>query len=107
MLQWAQPLWESHATVTVTINDFFSHFREVFGQNTADLSVHDQLFSLCQGEETVSMYALRFHTLVASIGWNETTLITAFRQGLHQHLKQLMVVYKDTMGLENLIQNTI
>lgn len=103
-LQWAQSLCESNAPVKATINDFFSHFREVFGQNTADLSVHDQLFSLHQGEETVNMYALRFRTLAAASGWNEMALITAFRQGLNPQVKQLMVVYDDSVGLENLIQ---
>lgn len=98
---------ESNAPVTANINDFFSHFREVFRQNNIDLSVYDQLFNLCQSEETVSMYALRFRTLAAASGWNETALITAFRQGLNPQVKQLMVVYDDCMGLENLIQETL
>jgi len=104
-LQWAQPLWESNAPVTASINSF-AHF-EVFGQSTTELSIHNQIFNLRQNDESVSMYALRFRTLVAASGWNETALITAFRYGLNPHVKQLMVVYDDTMGLENLIQKTI
>jgi len=66
-----------------------------------------QLFNLRQGEETVSMYALRFRTLAAASSWNETALITAFRQGLTPKVKELMVMYDDTMGLECLIQKSI
>ena len=53
------------------------------------------------------MYALRFRTLASTSGWNETALITAFRHGLRREVQQLIVVYDDTMGLENLIQKTI
>jgi len=94
-LQWAQPLWESNAPVTPSINSFFTHFWEVFGQSTAELSIHDQIFNLRQGDESVSMYALHFGTLETASGRNETALITAFRHGLNPHVKQLMVVYDD------------
>lgn len=56
---------------------------------------------------SVSMYALQFRTLAATSGWNETALITAFRQGLNPNIRQLMVIYDDAMELENLIQKTI
>ena len=106
-LQWAQPLWETNAPVTTSLSTFFAHMKDVFGHHTAELSVHDQLYHIHQGEESVSMYALRFRTLASTSGWNETALITAFRHGLRREVQQLIVVYNDTMGLENLIQKTI
>ena len=107
-LQWAQSLWETNAPVIGSTTAFCTHLKEVFGQQTAELSVHDQLFSIRQGKrETTSSYALRFHTLACMSGWNESALVTAFRHGLLAEIKQLIVVYEDAMGLEALIQKTI
>ncbi len=69
--------------------------------------MHDQLFNLCQGSNSISVYALQFRTLAAASGCNETALLTAFRQGLNADVRQLMVIYDDFMGLENFIQRTI
>lgn len=106
-LQWAQALWQSDSPVIKSLPDFLRHFKEVFGQTVASLSVHDQLFQLQQGNSSVNAYALRFRTLAAASGWNEPALITAFRQGLNPTVRQLIVVYDDVMGIENLIQKTI
>lgn len=106
-LQWAQSLWNSDSPVLKSLSGFISHFKEVFGQAVSDLSVHDQLYNLRQGNSSVSTYALQFRTLAASCGWNESALITAFRHGLNPNIRQLLVVYDDSMGIENLIQKTI
>ncbi|XDV42921.1 hypothetical protein PO909_011499 [Leuciscus waleckii] len=102
-----QPWWQSNALVVSSLSDFLSHFKEVFGQTTSDLSVHDQLFNLRQAKNSVSTYTLQFRTLAAASGWNETGLLTAFRQGLNADIRQLMVMYDDSMGIENFIQRTI
>lgn len=106
-LQWAQSLWNSNSQVLKSLSGFISHFREVFGQAVSDLSVHDQLYNLRQGNSFVNTYALQFRTLAASCGWNESALITAFCHGLNPNIRQLLVVYDDSMGIENLIQKTI
>ncbi|XP_058605717.1 uncharacterized protein LOC131523388 [Onychostoma macrolepis] len=106
-LQWAQSLWQANASITTSLSAFIAHFKEVFGQTASELSVHDQLFNLRQGSSSVSVYALQFRTLAAASGWNETALLTAFRQGLNADVRQLMVIYDDSMGLENFIQKTI
>ena len=78
-LQWAQSLWNSNSRLVTSLSAFIQHFKEVFGQVAADLTVHDQLYRLRQGGSSVSTYALQFRTLAAASGWNETALITAFR----------------------------
>ena len=106
-LQWAQSLWNSDSEVVKSLSGFIQHFKEVFGQTAADLSVHDQLYNLRQGQSSVSTFSLRFRTLAASSGWNEAALITAFRHGLNPNIRQLMVVYDDSLGIEKLIQKSI
>ncbi|XP_077050559.1 uncharacterized protein LOC143700777 [Siphateles boraxobius] len=100
-------MWHSNAQIITSLSDFLRHFKEVFGQTTSELSVHDQLFNLHQADNSVSIYALQFCTLAATSGWNETALLTTFRQGINPEFRQLMVVYDDTMGLKNFIQKTI
>ncbi|ROI78119.1 hypothetical protein DPX16_0179 [Anabarilius grahami] len=60
-----------------------------------------------QGDNSVSSYTLKFCTLSASSGWNETALSTAFRQRLNAEVRQLIVIYDDAIGLENFIQKII
>ncbi len=81
-LQSAQLIWDANNPITNSLTLFITHFKEVFGQTSNELSVNDKLFWLHQGSSTMSDYALRFHTLAASV-WNETLLLTAFRQGLN------------------------
>lgn len=52
-------------------------------------------------------YALRFRNLTAASSWNETTLLTAFRQELNRDIRQFMIVYDDGIGLETFIQKAI
>lgn len=49
---------------------FVTHFKEIFGQTSSDLSVNNQLFWLRQGKSTVSDYTLQFRTLVATSGYH-------------------------------------
>lgn len=106
-LLWARSLWDAKGTVTETLNNFIGHFREVFSPVTNSLSVHDQLFRLRQGRSSVSSYALQFHTLAASSGWNEPALITAYRQGLEPEIRLQLTIHDDVIGIENLIQRSI
>ncbi len=87
-LQWAQSLWQANASITTSLSAFITHFKEVFGQTSAELSVHDQLFHLRQGSHSVSVYALQFRTWVAASGWNETALLAAFHNGLNTDVRQ-------------------
>ncbi len=56
---------------------------------------------------TIHQYTLNFRTLAAASGWNEPSLITAFRQGLNPRLRLHLAAYYDTHGLEEFIQLAI
>ncbi len=81
-LLWARAIWNSQSILFNSFDVFSAHFREVFGLSTGSLSIAVQLIRLRQGTSSVSMYTLQFRTLAASCGWNETALLTAYRQGL-------------------------
>ncbi|KAI2643075.1 Retrotransposon-like protein 1 [Labeo rohita] len=102
-LQWAESLWNVNSLVTQTLDAFTNHFKEVFSQAVSELSVQDCLFWLRQGGSLVWEYSVQFRSLAALSGWNETALLTAFRQGLNSCIRQQMPIYDNTVGLETFI----
>ncbi|KAL0194699.1 hypothetical protein M9458_008271, partial [Cirrhinus mrigala] len=93
-LHWADALWNSESPLIYSLSGFMKHFKEVFSQATTEISAN----------LTIHDYTLRFRTLVASSGWNETALLAAFRRGLNPLLHQHMAVYEDSVGLESFLQ---
>lgn len=79
----------------------------MFGQTANTLSVKDQLLCLRQGKSSVMDYALKFRTLTATSGWNETPLLMAYWHGLYLQIHQQMAIYDDIIGLEAFIQCSI
>ncbi len=106
-LQWAETILNQAGPATQTFSHFLAHFREVFGSSPGDSSVGEQLFQLRQGTMPIHQYSLKFRTLAAASGWNEPSLLTAFRQGLNSHLRLHLAAYDDTYGLEKFIQLAI
>ncbi|MGL5100984.1 MAG: hypothetical protein ACRC6N_00050 [Plesiomonas sp.] len=62
-------------------------------------SSSEQLFHLRQGADIVQDYTIHFCTLVATSGWNDQALITAYRQGLEPSLRLHLAVADDSLGL--------
>ncbi len=106
-LQWAETILNQAGPATQTFSHFLAHFREVFGSSPGDSSVGEQLFQLRQGTMPIHQYSLKVRTLAAGSGWNESSLLTAFRQGLNSRLRLQLAAYNDTYGLEKLIQLAI
>ncbi len=53
------------------------------------------------------MYTLQFRILAASYGWNETALLTAYRQGLDPQIITQMAIYNENIGLESFMQKAV
>ncbi len=106
-LLWARAIWNSQSSLINSFNAFSAHFREVFGLSTGSLSIADQLIRLRQGTSLVSMYTQQLQTLAASCGWNETALLTAYRQGLDPQIRTQMAIYDDNVGLESFMQEAV
>ncbi len=106
-LQWAESIWNSRSPVVRSLNTFVDHFQEVFGTSTSAISVHDELFRLRQAGMPIHDYTVRFRTLAAASGWNETALLAAYRRGLDPLTRRQMAIYDDTVGLENFLQRAL
>ncbi len=106
-LQWAETICGQAGTVTQSLSGFTNHLRDVFGVSVGDSTVGEQLYHLQQGNMPIHEYALKFRTLAAASGWDESPLLTTYRQGLEAHLRLHLAAYDDTMGLERFIQLSI
>ncbi|KAL0159058.1 hypothetical protein M9458_047134, partial [Cirrhinus mrigala] len=105
-LQWAKAIWNANNPIINSYEQFTAHFSEVFSTVTNTLSTSDQLFRLQQGTSSVNDYTLRFRTLAAASGWNETALLGAYCQGLNPEIRTAMALYDDSIGLETFLQRT-
>ncbi len=106
-LQWAETIWGQAGTVTQSLSSFTTHLRDVFGTPAGDSSAGEQLNHLQQGNMPNHEYALKFRTLATASGWDESPLLTTYRQGLEARLRLHLAAYDDTMGLERFIQLSI
>ncbi len=106
-LQWAETIWGQAGTVTQSLSGFTNHLRDVFGVSVGASTAGEQLYHLQQGNMTIHEYALKFRTLAAASGWDESPLLTTYRQGLEARLRLHLAAYDDTMGLERFIQLSI
>lgn len=106
-LQWAETICYQAGPATMSLQNFVTYFKVVFGRPVGDLSVSEQLYHLRQVTSSITYYSLRFRTLAAARGWNEKALLTTYRQGLNPALRLQLEIYDDTIGLEKCIQHSI
>ncbi len=106
-LQWAETIWGQAGTVIQSLSGFTNHLRDVFGGSVGDSTAGEQLYHLQQGNMPIHEYALKFRTLAAASGWDESPLLTTYRQGLEARLRLHLAAFDDTVGLEQFIQLSI
>ncbi len=97
-LLWVKAIWNANTAIINSYKAFSNHFKEVFGSATGVLSMSDQLLRLHQGTSSTDDYTLHFRTLVATSGWNEAALLSAYRQGLDPRIRSQMAIYDDSVG---------
>ncbi len=103
-LLWAKAIWNSNTAIINSFDAFTNNFKEVFGSAAGTLSVSDQLLRLLQGAKSTLEYTVHFRTLAATSGWNETALLSAYRQGLDPRIRTQMVIYDVSVVLESFMQ---
>lgn len=83
--------------------DFSTEMPRVFDHPLRGKDASGPLFSLGQGPNPVSHYAIDFRILAAESGWNEVALCGAFYCGLNDDLKDKLAARDDTDSLEELM----
>lgn len=106
-LNCAQCIWSVRGPITWSERHFVHTLCEVFSQSAWSLSTQDKLIRLRQGQGSVADYSLHFSTLVAVSGWNESSLVIVFWQGLLPSIRSEILGLDNDKGLENLIQRSV
>lgn len=59
-LQRAQAILYQDNTLTTSLENFVTQFKDVFGQTNHNISVHEQLYNLPQGKSTIGDYTIHW-----------------------------------------------
>jgi Retrotransposon gag protein len=73
------------------IRMFIDKLSEVFGEHDAQLTADSKIRQLRQNSVNVQDYNLAFRKLAVLIGWNDTALVSQYRWGLRDDLKNLLI----------------
>ncbi|KAJ1170202.1 hypothetical protein NDU88_002083 [Pleurodeles waltl] len=70
---------------------FVTRFKQMFSRPGLEASAEEALCDIQQGSQDVLQYITRFHQLEAETTWVERTLVTLFRRGLKEEIKDELV----------------
>ena len=90
-LQWAVATLSKTPSIASDFTAFISEFRLVFDHPTEGTDAASRLHSLTQGSRSVADYAVEFRILAAESRWDELALLSAFRRGLNDSIKDLIL----------------
>ncbi|KAK3569918.1 hypothetical protein QTP86_007352 [Hemibagrus guttatus] len=77
-LDWASAIWDSDPQIQSSLSYFMELLCDVFEYPTGGKGTSVQLLELWQGVDIVADYVIKFHTLAAQSGWNDTALLAVF-----------------------------
>ena len=100
---WATAEWGRRSRVCSTLQAFQEALRKTFDPVTTERENARQLSGLRQGRESVCDYAVRFRTLAAESGWNDTALYDVFLKGLANHVRDRLLPLDLPTDLDGLI----
>ncbi|XP_061136628.1 uncharacterized protein LOC133155378 [Syngnathus typhle] len=100
---WATAEWARDSPTCHSLSTFVEALRTVFDPVSSDREKARELCQLSQGRESVSDYAIRFRTLAAECGWNQTALYDLFLKGLSGTIQDLLVPLNLPSDLDALI----
>ena len=93
-LAWYNPFIEKpdrHAATLATWVSFLSAMDSAFSDPDQEKVAEHKIRRLAQGRSSASTYAAKFKQLASDLNWNEAALISQFRSGLSDSLKDMLV----------------
>lgn len=77
-LDWESAVWDNDPQVRTSFTHFMSQIQVVFQYPVEGYDLSVQLLKLRQGSESAVDFAVKFRTLTAQSGWNDTSLMAMF-----------------------------
>ena len=90
-LEWAVASLNYDALISSSYSHFVSEFRLVFDHPPDGSDSAARLHSICQGARSVAEFAVEFRILAAKSFWGDEALRSAFRRGLNDQIKDLIL----------------
>ena len=90
-LQWAVATLEKHPLLASNYKQFIGEFKLVFDHPPEGSDLASKLLTISQGTRSVADYAVEFRILAAECKWNDDALACAFRAGLSDTIKDLIL----------------
>lgn len=106
-LGWFSPLIETNSPLLEDFEAFMAEFKSVFGDTDRVRVAAAQLRQLRQGSRPVASYAADFRQLACEVGWDEAALVDAFRYGLRDDVKDLLLTMPDATTLSDIVAQAV
>ena len=90
-LRWAIAAVENTPVFATDYSQFKSEFRAVFDHPADGHDASSRLLAIRQGPRSVAQYTLQFRILAAESRWNDHALLSVYRKGLNDSVKDLIV----------------
>ncbi|KAK3535604.1 hypothetical protein QTP70_017137 [Hemibagrus guttatus] len=106
-LEWASAVWDADPQIRSSFAYLSGMIREVFEYPAGCKDISVQLMELRQGPDTAADYAIKFCTLAAQSGWNDTSLWAVFRAGLNPELQTELACRTEETTLSQFVATAI
>lgn len=106
-LEWATAVVDAAGWLNFSYMEFMTQFRAVFDHPPEGKEAGEKLLRLRQGTQSAADYAMTFRTLAAASGWNDSALLTVYRQGLRPDLQAELACRDESLSLSALISMSI
>ncbi|KAK3537528.1 hypothetical protein QTP70_012752 [Hemibagrus guttatus] len=106
-LDWASVVWDVDPQIQTSFTYFAGLIRDVFEYPAGKKDISVQLLGLRQGTDTAADNAIKFRTLAAQSGWNDTALLVVFQEGLHPALQAELACHSTNTTLPNYVSTAI
>uniref|UniRef100_A0A096MFZ9 CCHC-type domain-containing protein n=1 Tax=Poecilia formosa TaxID=48698 RepID=A0A096MFZ9_POEFO len=106
-LCWAESRFPSCLDYGCTFEEFLREFKMVFSRDADKATDSRELWSLKQGQRTVSEFAIDFRIKAVASGWNQAALKSAYFHALNEQIKDELATLDEPATLDEFINLTI
>ena len=104
---WFSPLLETNSPLLTDLDAFLAEFTNTFGETDRARTATTKLRSLQQRSRAASVYAAKFRQLACDVDWDDNAFISAFRWGLRDDVKDLLLNLPDPTSLSEAITQAV
>ena len=90
-LDWAIAVVGNNPQLSSNLQLFADEFKKTFNHPSNGADAAGRLHSIFQGPRSDAEYTLEFCTLAADSGWDDNALRSAYRRGLSEEIKDILV----------------